>query len=519
MKNAFSSLRFRFVIVFLFALLLGVSLYFIVTMLADTYISTVYTAPENKKEREEGYLSDLQDYIDSYAISSEQTGKISEWARENPYVYLLIYKDDKIFFTSDDAEKPEKDDTGADDGEDTPPNDGDDTTPEPGGGKGDGADEEAPGTDDDGPLGDGSASDESGKQEENGEGKKEDTEEEDNPGVTIKYPSREELLEYARKNDMHIIELTDGPLFASFAEFTEYLYYDISNILSIVIAVFAIVLVMLIYIQRVTLRIIRLGEDVNAVAEGETERKIRARGHDEISQLASDVDEMRNSLIETVKSEREAMNSNSALITSMSHDIRTPLTVLLGYMDVMSEHSKDDAEMQGYIKAAETTALRLKKLSDDMFSYFLVFGGKEIAAQLERYDAEALIEQMLSEHFLLMSENGYTIEHVGFDTVNFDGREIYTDAVKLNRIFDNAFSNVYKYADKKKSVKIIISADACEINLTIKNYVRSDTEKVESNGIGLKTCDKLSEIIGAKFSHGFDENEFYVNISLPFVKE
>ena len=484
--------------VFLISVALGIATFFAGTFLAAEYIENVYVAEENKKEREDGYLRDLQRFIDINGISSDETGKISEWARDNQYVYLLIYKDDKIFFTSDDATDEKNDKEELPDGEkgDTPPGEtenGDNS-----------GDENAPGTD------------EGNEEPEDNENKDEEDEKEpSNPGVTITYPSREELLQYAQKNDMHVIELSDGPLFASFAEFTEYLYYDVANIVSLIAAALLIVIIMLVYIQRVTVRIIRLGNDVNRVAEGDTEHSIKAKGSDEIAALAANVDEMRSSLVDTLKKERQALDSNTELITSMSHDIRTPLTVLLGYIDVMRTHARGDEQMQGYIRAAESTALRLKKLSDDMFGYFLVFGDKEITPEFDDYDADTLLLQMLSEHILLMKESGYRVETKGDGDEVLSGKIVTTDAQMLVRIFDNAFSNLYKYADKEKSVNISISCGAKEAVIRIENFIRHDTEKVESNGIGLKTCGKLAELIGVKFSHGGMGKKYFVNLTLP----
>lgn len=469
-----SSLRFRFLVVFVFAVLIGLGVYFTLNALSLAYIDTVYISEENKKEREKNYLHDLQDFITDNQVSLKDMSKISTWVRENRYVYLLISKEGEIFFTSDDA-------ISGDDG---------DGTDKPG----DGGENDV-----DGSLGTGG-------------------EKEDGPttggGVTVTYPSREELLEYAKANEMHVIELTDGPAVASFAEFTEYLYYDVVNIVTLVIAFAVLLSIMLFYIKRVTGRILDLGEDVNAVAAGNTASVISVSGSDEIATLAKNVENMRSSMVENYEKEKAALNANSELITSMSHDIRTPLTVLLGYLDVMRASAEGDAQMQEYIKAAESTALRLKKLSDDMFGYLLVFGNPNTTPELERYDAETLIGQMLSEHVLLIGESGYNVDTSSIDDSVLSGKSIVTDPQSLVRIFDNAFSNLYKYADKAKPIKISISGGACEIIIEISNHIRHDGEKVESNGIGLRTCSKLAEQIGAGFEFGGDENTYFVKLTL-----
>ncbi len=462
-----SSLRFRFLVVFFFAVLIGIGAYVSMRTIAIAYIDTVYTSEENKAEREQSYLKDLQRFIEENDVSLNDTSKISDWVRENRYVYLLISKEGEIFFTSDDA--TDEDDT-------------DQTTP----GEGE------------------------------GEGVPDDGEEEDgNGGVTVKYPSREELLEYAKANEMHLIDFGDGPAAASFAEFTEYLYYDVANIATLVIAFAILLSIMLLYIRRVTGRILDLGEDVNAVAAGNTASVISVSGKDEIATLAANVENMRSSMVENYEKEKAALNANSELITSMSHDIRTPLTVLLGYLDIMRASADGNEEMQAYIKAAESTALRLKRLSDDMFSYLLVFGNPQSQPELEGYNADTLIGQMLSEHVLLIGESGYKVDLNLIDEPSLAGKTVRTDPQSLVRIFDNAFSNLYKYADKENPIKISVSAGACNVIIEISNRIRHDGERVESNGIGLRTCKKLAEQIGAGFEFGGDGVSYSVKLTLP----
>ena len=80
---------------------------------------------------------------------------------------------------------------------------------------------------------------------------------------------------------------------------------------------------------------------VGYVADGDTGHHVNMEGYDEITALSRSVEQMRVSILAKIESERKAIEANSELITSMSHDIRTPLTVLLGYIDMMKERSED----------------------------------------------------------------------------------------------------------------------------------------------------------------------------------
>jgi signal transduction histidine kinase len=209
---------------------------------------------------------------------------------------------------------------------------------------------------------------------------------------------------------------------------------------------------------------------------------------------------MRISMLASLEKEKEALNANAELITSMSHDIRTPLTVLLGYLDIMKTLNSDE-KIKDYIQASEATALKLKELSDDMFRYFLVFGGSDIEVNIEAYDAKTLFEQMFSEHILLLSEKGYVV-NVQIGSAVKDGLQVLTDAPKVMRVIDNLFSNIYKYADKEKRITVAVGVARGKLNVAIKNYVLEDQSKAESNGVGLKTCKKICESLGMTFDYG-----------------
>ena len=316
---------------------------------------------------------------------------------------------------------------------------------------------------------------------------------------------------------MHSLEVSDGIIFAQVSDFTEYFYYDAVNVVSLIVAFLVLAVVMMIYFFRITGRLASLSRDVNIVSGINMNHTIEKRGSDELAELAGNVEQMRSSIIMSIEKEREAHEANAELITSMSHDIRTPLTVLLGYIDLM-KHRECDEVMQGYIKATETTALRLKELSDDMFRYFLVFGEKNIEADIQSYDARTLIEQLLSEHILLLDERGYALKYSG-DGDFPDGARIYTDAPRLMRIIDNLFSNIYKYADMDSPIELKIATTDSALVITLANKIPKSIDRTESSGIGLKTCGKIAEAIGATLNISKSEDTFTAELGLKLNKE
>jgi signal transduction histidine kinase len=180
------------------------------------------------------------------------------------------------------------------------------------------------------------------------------------------------------------------------------------TLVAIFIAFLVLTTTLITYLRQVIGRIKRLESDVTVVSYVNMNHRVECEGEDEIARLSKNVETMRHSLIESIKKEKDAREANTELVTSMSHDIRTPLTVLMGYLEMMRERVGDDEVMRGYVQASEKTATRLKELSDDMFKYALAFGDTGKGVVLEEYEAQTLILQLLSEHLVLLAERGYT---------------------------------------------------------------------------------------------------------------
>ncbi len=500
----------------LFAIISAALIFAVINFGVDRYIETEYLSKENREERSEWYRTDLQSYVTENGLDSDDTRQIAKWAQGNRYLYVLIYKDDELLFESGDYS--EDDDTGKDQpedsgtgGEQTPP-DGGDGEEDPGG-AGQGGEAPPDGTE---------APD--GGNETGGDGNENSEDKGDSgytsPGITVKPPTRDELIANAIASGSYPIYTVDGGvLLASMVDYTEYLYYDIGNIAAVITGVIVFIAIMWIYFYGIAKRITKLSREVTVVANGNMEHEVVVGGDDEIAKLSLDVDHMRSSMVETLNKERAALDANKELITAMSHDIRTPLTVLLGYLDIMKQSGPDES-MREYISASEATALRLKKMSDDMFGYFLVYGGS-IEVDLMEYEAGTLLDQMLSGHVFLLREQGYNIrykletEPVG----DIASPRLYTDPAQLMRIIENIFSNLLKYADKEREITVDAYPGGDKLTVRFTNYISSVIDPAQKNGIGLKSCNKIASALGVGFRSETVGEMFLSELSIPTVRD
>lgn len=311
-------------------------------------------------------------------------------------------------------------------------------------------------------------------------------------------------------SDAYPISFTDGTLLVTFVDNTQSFMESVVWFASLSVAAIFFIVFMFIYFNNITWRIRRLANNVKAVEDGNMDMKIYDGGNDEIGRLAQDVNSMRNAVIDNMSKEREAWEANAGLITAMSHDIRTPLTVMMGYMELMEIQNEDPAFAE-YIESCKKNAEKLKKLSDDMFSYFLVFGKRDFEQNKTVESADGVIRHMLEEHCILLSETGYNVSTCW----NCNGIKILIDQKYFGRVIDNVFSNIGKYAHKDFPVCICVSEKDGKFVIRTENTEKDDVSDAESNRIGNKTCLKIMEQLDGEFISGAVGNKYVNEIVLP----
>ena len=283
------------------------------------------------------------------------------------------------------------------------------------------------------------------------------------------------------------------------------------NISALALAALVFLAAVLLYEQHITRTVQTLSRQVRQVSRGDLEMQITPQTADEIGQLALDVDTMRLSIIDKLQREEEAWKANSQLITAISHDVRTPLTALLGYLEIVSDEHLSPEERSAYLDTCKNNALRLKGLTDELFGFFLVFGKPKPDQVLEEFDAAMLLEQVLLEHEMDLTQRGFQVE-ASAEAVTGSLR---VDLGHFRRIFDNLFSNVRKYADPAYPVTITQRLDRDELLVTISNHINASATRVESNRIGLQTCHKLVAAMGGEFNQTRTKDTFSVEVLLP----
>ena len=262
-------------------------------------------------------------------------------------------------------------------------------------------------------------------------------------------------------------------------------------------------------------RLKNLSKQVSSVSAEELNSPISLGGRDELAILASDIETMRSNLIEKINSENKAWKTNQELITSISHDIRNPLTSLVGYSDILhNKQYSSDMERENYQERCRDKIYRLKELTDELFKYTLVYSKPELEVNKTNEDASILLGQLIGEPLTeLKSENCKTSLTLLINDVT-----VSVDVLILKRVFDNLFSNIRKYADLEKPVVATVTKNGDMLNVKLINFIKIVDNPIESSKIGLRTCERLCKSLDIDFSYSEKKEKFTTELFIPIVK-
>ena len=223
-----------------------------------------------------------------------------------------------------------------------------------------------------------------------------------------------------------------------------------------------------------------------------------------------------NAVSESLKSER----LKTELITNVSHDIKTPLTSIINYVDLLKEADIKDEKAKDYIKVLEQKSQRLKKLIDDLVEASKASSGN-VKLNIENINLNELLKQVTGEFEDRLNEKNINIDlELPKENVNIKADNRY-----LYRIIENLFSNVCKYAMESTRVYIKLIDNSKQIYLEIKNiskeklnispdelmqrFVRGDKSRyTEGSGLGLSIARSLAELQNIKFNIEIDGDLF-----------
>ncbi len=289
-------------------------------------------------------------------------------------------------------------------------------------------------------------------------------------------------------------------------------YYYLITVLSGILAFVAFSICFILLINKKISYVGTLKDELDILSGGQLNYKITVDGNDELGELALGIDQMRQSILRHQEAEKQMRSANSELITAMSHDLRTPLTSLLAYLEIV-ERGKyaDEEQMKSLIHKSVGQTMRIKNMADKLFEYFLAYATEWESVEMENVDADGLFGQILGDYAYALESSGMKVE-TEFSEIS---AQLSVNAELLQRALDNLYSNLLKYAEPSECVRFTYKKHDHFIHIGISNTIKVGHKKNDSTSMGLIICRRIIEYHGGHFWAEEISGRFVVKVSLP----
>lgn len=310
------------------------------------------------------------------------------------------------------------------------------------------------------------------------------------------------------------VEFSDGMAEIQITGAYRYQIYSRVWILELAVCFFVFLMVVLFGIRRKMIYIRLLSNEVEALEGGSLHCPITVKGNDELSVLAEGLDSMRKSFLESQKKEEEIYLQNQHVITEMSHDLRTPVTSIILYSEILKAGKyRDDAQRDSYIEKIGRKAFQLKERTDQLLGYSLL-SEKRNPPKMERAPFKDVFYDLLSEACGYLEQTGFRID----SEMLWPEVVIAFNADYASRIVDNIVSNITKYADPQEPVRITQTEDKNMVGLLVQNRIRRADGNNDGTRVGIKNVCSMMEEMGGTCLFEKAGLHWEIGISFPVIE-
>ncbi len=264
-----------------------------------------------------------------------------------------------------------------------------------------------------------------------------------------------------------------------------------------------------------------LSSCVDEIASGNLECDIMVEGFDELAQLAINIDTMQQKLKFQIEQREQSEKIKNDLVTNVAHDLRTPLTSIIGYIGLIkSEQYENKEEAKKFLDIAFFKAEKLKLLIEDLFEYTKLTNQK-VELKKEHISMALFINQLIEEFIPQAEEKNLNI----ICDVKTQESLVDVDINKMARVFENLIENAIKYSLPNEIIQIVIqsknnciytsvrnktdSLDEKDLSLLFNRFYRTDNSrnsKTGGSGLGLAITKNIAETHGGKIWVQLDKN-------------
>ena len=265
-----------------------------------------------------------------------------------------------------------------------------------------------------------------------------------------------------------------------------------------------------------------ISQSLKGISEGDFQIKLKVNGNDELSFLADGINIMAEKLQEKFLEERELLQSKNELITNLSHDLKSPLTSIIGYTTLINESKNINNEEKIYAETILKNSMRLKNRLEELFE-LTKLNSPKLVLNYEMINISKLIRQYHKEQESILNQVGLSSKILVEEDVYFN-----INIENFIRVFDNIYANAIKYATKPSEFGVELSRvegktliifknyfeNASSINLSkiFDEFYREDEARTDKDGtgLGLFIVRKIIDLHKGRVWAEIEENKYFL---------
>lgn len=310
------------------------------------------------------------------------------------------------------------------------------------------------------------------------------------------------------------IELTDGTVQVFIMGMYSYNFYMVALIFEVIVS-FLLFLGIVLFGVRTKIRYLhQLSRDIEILEGGDLTYEVHIRGSDEITDLAEGLNSMRLSFRNQIEEVERLASANQEMVTEVSHDLRTPLTSVLLYAEILMNGKYGEEEnKQKYLTKIIRKIQHMKDLSDRLLAYSVSSAEKKYIPAGYEPVSSGLYDE-LSDMCSYLEERGLKIKV----NLRWEKGDVFLYGEYLTRILDNIASNILKYADKQALVLIWDEYYADKMLITFENACSQGKNDMDSYSIGIRNVKMMMEEMGGTCEVVQDGEQFRICLRFRYKK-
>lgn len=272
-----------------------------------------------------------------------------------------------------------------------------------------------------------------------------------------------------------------------------------------------------------------ISSSIKEISKGNLNYELSMKGEDELAYVVNQINLMEKSLLNMIEKERQSDKMQRELITNISHDLKTPLTIILGYLDIIRTKAyKSEDEEDKYIETTYEKALLLQKMVLNLFE-LVKLNDKEIVLNKSDVNINKLLRQVITDYSGATDEKNISIEYKN----SHSPITLNVDLDKICRVFDNLMSNAIKYSEGNGNITVSLEEDEAgavisfrnkckrineeDLDMLFNRFYRGDKARnssVEGSGIGLSIVKRIIELHNSNIWAELHDDEVWFIIRL-----